>query len=270
MPRRHRSGRKLTDQRTHITHPIQQVTVPARVGAISENDGASLVVSNGARSGRGDLHRRRAPRSCPRPPQHGTVHGGLDAIGATRTRSRFARPPASSPATCSPYAQAAREPVTVTRSFIGRAKNDDAPRTNRTYEARSPRSSSARGQCASPGISMAIPLSSTMRSRWSRPSSLPGEVRRSRHTWASTRPNPGTPVSASSSPSVATAPQPSCDGIIGFSQQRQHHPRTTFINTKTSNSKHHAVPPRTDFPRKGAPTQPAVLARWSGRGGWRT
>ncbi|MES8373829.1 hypothetical protein U6N87_12725, partial [Cutibacterium acnes] len=34
MPRRHGSGRKLAGQRTHITHPVQQVTVAARVGAV--------------------------------------------------------------------------------------------------------------------------------------------------------------------------------------------------------------------------------------------
>lgn len=105
------------------------------------------------------------------------VDSGLDSTGATSTRSRYARSSASSAAICYPETEALREPVTVTRLLIDRAKNDVAPRTNRPYGALSPRSSSARGPCASSEISVAIPLYSTISSRCSSPSVLPGDVR---------------------------------------------------------------------------------------------
>lgn len=46
----------------------------------------------------------------------------------------------------------ARAPVRVTRSASERARNDDAPRVQSTYGARSPRSPSERGHSSSPGI----------------------------------------------------------------------------------------------------------------------
>ena len=63
MPRRHRSGRKLTDQRTHITHPIQQLTMAARVRAVHTTS----------------EHRDRVTTGR----QHRTVHSSLDTISAT-------------------------------------------------------------------------------------------------------------------------------------------------------------------------------------------
>ena len=69
MLRRHRSGRKLTDQRAHITHLVQQVTMSARVGAIHP----------------AGEHRDRVPTGR----QRRALHGSFDAIGATGHQHAF-------------------------------------------------------------------------------------------------------------------------------------------------------------------------------------
>lgn len=63
MPCRHRSRRKLTDQHTHSTHPVQQITVATRAGAAHTTR----------------EHRDRIPTRS----QHPTVHSPFDPVGAT-------------------------------------------------------------------------------------------------------------------------------------------------------------------------------------------
>lgn len=69
--------------------------------------------------------------------------------------------------------------------------------------------------------------------------------------------------------STYSAQQPSRDGIIRLRQHCQRHPGATFTNTKTSNTRHDGSLSNR-LCREGAPTQPASLAGWSGRGCWRT
>ena len=164
MPRRHRSGRKLTDQRTHITHPIQQLTMTARVRAVHTTS----------------EHRDRVTTGR----QHRTVHSSLDTISATGHQHALTVRELGS--------QFARDMLPI-RGGLTRPRDRHQVVQRPSQERRcAVHEQNTRGTLAQiiqrPGPlpitrnHSGDPAPSTMRSRCSSPSSLPGDVRRSRHT----------------------------------------------------------------------------------------